>query len=139
MEDKTSNNTNKDPNRRKKKKKKKIISDAVRSPVSLGDPELNDIFAKIYKMKDDLDSKFSHIREMTGMSGTEISTYLNNPNNFTPFQWKQMESDKKLAEERLYLGLGHGTKERRAKKVSEKQAKERRGKMLGARKKWLQM
>lgn len=134
----TSSNPNKDPDRPAKKKKKKKAA-AVSAPISLDDPELNDMFAKIYKMKDDLDNKFSRVREITGLSGSEISNYLNNPNNFTPFQWKQMEMDKKQAEEKLYLGLGKGSKEKSAKKLVEKKTKERRGKMLGARKKWLQM
>lgn len=132
-----SNNPAKTPKRLVKKKKTTTTS--VRPRLSLKNPELEALFDKMYAMRDDLQAKFNKVGEMLGMSSKEISVYLNNPNNFSPSQWAKMQMDKKRAEEQLYLGMGKGEKEQRAKKAIEKQAKERRGKMIGARKKWLQM
>jgi hypothetical protein len=132
-----SKNSGKSSKRLVKKKKEPSVS--VRARVTFADPELDSIFAKMYAMKDDLDAKFNKVSELIGMTSKEIASYLNNPNNFTPSQWEKMQADKKKAEEQLYLGTGKEAKEKKAKKVIEKQAKDRRGKMIGARKKWLQM
>ena len=120
-------------------KKKKKIAQPTSRPVSLGDPELDALFSKIYAMKDDLDSKMSKLREITGMTGQDISNYINNPDNFSRSQWEKMEKDRKAAEDLLYAGLGKETRAREKKKKIEKEDKVRRGKTLGARKKWLQM
>ena len=123
----------------KKKLKKKKFSAPGPAPVSLGDPEMDAIFAKIYTMKEDIDSKLNQLTDITGMSSQEITTYLTNPNNFTPKQWEKMEKDRKATEEKLYLGLGVAAKQQTTKKVLEKKDRERRGKMIGARKKWMPM
>ncbi len=141
MDEKITSNKSQGPHPLKKKLKKKSFVPKTPTPPSYGNPEIDAMFAKINAMKDDLDSKLNKICEMTGMSTKEINSYLNNPNNFSPQQWERMERAKKNVEEKLYLGLGLGivAKQQKAKKAQEKQTRERRGKMIGARKKWMQM
>jgi hypothetical protein len=138
MNDKFNSN---DPSKKSKRlvKKKKTQTVVARASVSYATPELEELFAKMYAMKDDLDAKLNKVGELVGMSTKEISSYLNNPNNFSPAQWEKMQADRKKVEQQLYLGMGQEVKEKKAKKVLEKKAKERRGKMIGSRKKWLQM
>ncbi len=118
-------------------KKKDPVVQTPFQPV--GNKELEEMFKKVYAIKDEVEAKINKLSELSGMSRQEIEIYLGNPNNFAPHIWTKIEREKKAVEDKLYADLGIGAKETRAKKLKEKQEKNRSGKTLGARKKWLQM
>jgi hypothetical protein len=139
----------------KKKKKKKIYpissqekSDFSENPIvrkpavaapPAGDTEVNDMLKRLRGMDEDLQKKMQRICELSGMTRIEIESYIDNPNNFTDFQWNKIQKEKENLEEKIYSSIGIRAKKRVLLKKKKKMAKGRRGKTLGGRKGWIQM
>lgn len=100
------------------------------------DPEITKVLNKIYEMRDDLETQMGDLFKKTGMSRFEIESFLNNPTNYPKGKWDKIQTEKKILEDKLDSILGVDNKEK-VKKAEVNTAKERKGKLLGGRKKWI--
>lgn len=104
------------------------------------DPEINEMFEKMYEMQDDLQTKVTTVYERSGVSVKEIQNYLDNPNNFTTEVWAEMQAQKAALEEKIRIALNKSVK--KSSRISEQKgsiSKERNAKTLGSRKNWISM
>lgn len=106
---------------------------------ALPDEEVGSIFKRIREMDQDLQKRIQRICQLSGMSKEELESYIEDPKNFRADQWKKMQEEKEEYEAKIVTGLGMEAKTRSQGIKKKKLDKDRKGKMLGARKKWLQM
>lgn len=127
---------------RKKKEDARIKKPPAPEPLAekkpIDDAELQRMFQRINALDDDLQKKMDRICEISGKTRKEIETYLNNQANFFPDEWKQIQLQKEQVEEMLFSKLGTDKQKQNAKKKKQL-IKQRQGKTLGARKKWIDM
>ncbi len=99
--------------------------------------ELDQLFKRMEKMRQDLEEKLQEIFQKSGKTRQQLENYLNNPNNFTPQQWAIVENGRKRIEEKVSKAIGVQQKGLLEKKQRDKAAKGRKGKTLGGRRKWI--
>ncbi|MBN9379104.1 MAG: hypothetical protein BGO14_08915 [Chlamydiales bacterium 38-26] len=106
-----------------------------------GDPEINDMLNKMYRMQEDIQSRLGEIYDNAGLSTNQIKTYLNNPNNFSPEIWQKIQSQRDLLEKKILDVLKLYAKKEKKGFLSGpgEISKERRSKTLGARRNWIPM
>jgi len=153
--------TDTDKKKRRKKQKKRLKSSFAKSgsndkrnveraaPIETAhstseikasvDNELEEMLSRLRQMDEDLKGKVSRICEITGMTRKEVNRYIENPDNFTNFEWEEVQKEKKVLEERIYAAIGIKAKKTLEKQKKKKITKERRGKTLGGRKGWIPM
>lgn len=107
--------------------------------VAVADPEMEVMLKRLRAMDDDLQSRMNRICELSGMSKEEVARYIENPKNFSTFEWERMQKEKEVLEEKLYSSIGIQAKKRILMKKKKKIIKDRKGKTLGTRKGWIQM
>lgn len=107
--------------------------------VVIGDNELQQIIKRIKDMDEDLQKKMDRVCELSGMSRSEVSTFLENPSNFHADQWKLMQGEKEQLEKQFYSMVGIELKKKKALKKKKQLTKERHGKTIGLRKGWIDM
>jgi hypothetical protein len=73
------------------------------------------------------------------MTPQQFNDYLDNPKNFSPREWEIVQKNKHLLEEKVWDVVGLELKPATGPKRRENLAGERKGKTLGARKKWIPM
>lgn len=100
--------------------------------------ELLEIFKKIYSMRDDLEKKFESFYEKSGFSPKELESFFSNPNNFSIEKWEKLQSMRESLENKIQTFVGVPVKSAKNKSKTAS-AKERKGKTIGARKKWIPM
>lgn len=106
---------------------------------SIQDLDLKDMLDRIYQLDDDLQKKLDYVCQISGLSRKQVATLLENPSNFHPEKWKHMQLQKELLEQKLYAAFGLELKQKKLHKKKRLAAKERKGKTLGARKRWIDM
>ena len=133
---------------KKKKKEDKLHPKTAALPgkppplpegVVIDDKELQQIIKRIKEMDEDLQKKMDRVCELSGMSRNEVSTFLENPSNFHPEQWKLMQGEKEQLEKQFYSMVGIELKKKKALKKKKQLGKERHGKTIGLRKGWIDM
>jgi hypothetical protein len=77
--------------------------------------------------------------EKGGHTPQSLKRYLNDLNNFTAEQKKLIEKKKEELDQTLGQQLTPSLKKLKIKKETESETKSRKGKTLGARKKWIDM
>lgn len=137
---------------RKKLKKKRIEnkpdSGSAKKPPSNKEPEIPEIYSgpdkevramlmRIHEMKNDLEKKLTNIYEKAALSKIDIEEFLDNSDNFTKKEWDRIQKNKDALIQNLSLVFTPEDTVRKQPKSKEKLAKERRGKTLGVRKKWI--
>jgi hypothetical protein len=105
----------------------------------IDDEEVRRIMKKIREMDEDLQKKMDRVCQLSGMTRNEVSKFVENPSNFHPEQWKVMQLQKKQLEEQFYSIVGIEFKKKKVPKSKKAQTKERHGKTLGLRKRWIDM
>lgn len=76
--------------------------------------------------------------EVLGMSRDDARSYIENPNNFSPEQWKALERERDQLSQELFADRARRMRVKEKRLVAKKKAKKRKGKMLGRRKKgWI--
>lgn len=119
-----------------KKKKGSAARPTPKKPVHR-DPEIAAMLKQIDEMQNDLQNKFDHIKSQAGLTTEDIQDFMNNPKNFTPKQWEQIEQTKNELGNKVWAAIGLELKPK--PRTRENIAGERKGKTLGGRKKWIPM
>jgi len=104
------------------------------------DTELTQTLEKISKMRRDLEKKLEDLYEQSGMSREQLQSYMENPQNVGTPMWDRIQQRREELSEKLSGMIGAEEKIRAtAKKTQEadKITKNRKGKTLGNRKKWI--
>lgn len=109
------------------------------TPLSTGDPEIDQRLKFVEKSSDNLKKQLDEIFLKTGMTPQMITDYLNNPNNFSPYEWPKIQKKREQLQEKIWQMLGYKSKENASAKKLIKSSKDRKGKTLGARKNWMPM
>nr|WP_166156168.1 hypothetical protein [Neochlamydia sp. AcF84]NGY95188.1 hypothetical protein [Neochlamydia sp. AcF84] len=109
-----------------------------------GDPEINEMLNKMYRMQEDIQSRMHEIYGNAGLSTHQVRNYLDNPSNFSPEMWQKIQLQRDQLEKKV-----HDVLKIYAKKAKTLQAghmlkasgiaKERKAKTLAARKNWIPM
>lgn len=105
----------------------------------LKDGEVEQLISEMKKMNEELNKKIDSAFKTSGTDPREMSEYVNNPKNFTPAQWEEMQARKEQLEINLSGTSKSEVRAKQAKKEVSKMTKERKGKTLGSRKNWLSM
>lgn len=102
--------------------------------------DLKKMFDRIYSYHDEVEKMLDEAYKQTGLSPSQVESLIGNPNNFPQQTYdiivKRKEEMTKQIEE--WTKLGPAEKKKKLKKSPDSD-KTRKGKTLGARKKWLQM
>ena len=101
--------------------------------------EVQEIFARMWRMQQEIQEKIDLIYEKTGMTRSKIESYLSNSNNFNPGVWDSLQKNIESLEQKIWSTVGKDVKKRSVDKKQQKLSKERKGKTLGGRKKWISM
>ncbi len=105
------------------------------TPLKHRDPEINEMLQKIDTMQQDLQNKMEDVKQRTGLSDEDIKAFMENPKNFSPADWEKMAKSKEMLGEKVWTALGMELKPKQH--TRENLSSERKGKTLGARKKWI--
>lgn len=108
------------------------------SQIRTKDPEIRDMMKKIHAMRQDLQNKMENIYKHSGLTPESLKNFLDNPKNFAQKDWEFIQQNKNILEEKVWETLGEELKPI-TRYVRENVAGERKGKTLGARKKWIPM
>lgn len=103
------------------------------------DPQIKEIILKIEGIHKEIDEKVAILLEKGGHTANSVKKYLGDPSNFTPQQWKMIQSGQEELEKTIGMALDPDIKKKRVAKETLKTSKERRGKTLGGRKNWMDM
>jgi len=106
------------------------------------DPEIEEMMKKITYMKEDLNDKIESLKKKTGPGADRLRKILEDPSNFSPKEWDDIQLAKKLLGDKLYGIIGKPAEKPVEKPVEEKiqsRPSTRKAKTLGSRKKWIPM
>lgn len=101
--------------------------------------DVTEMFAQINQMKTNLLAQYEQFCEKTGLSREEIHNFFDNPNNFSPQKWEDVQKSRSLLEQQIVSIFGKGATSNKSQFNQKKLSKERKSKTLGARQKWIQM
>lgn len=102
------------------------------------DPQVKEMLEKIDAIKKELKDKVAELIEKHGYTPASIRKYLNDPKNFTPAQWTQIQKQKDDITKAI--GIAIDPMMRKQTKVVEKAKGDRaKNKSIGARKRWMPM
>lgn len=120
--------------------KEKASEVKPKEPTSLVTPEeATKMLGQMRKMHGELTDKLSILLEKSGQDSTSFSNYFSNPTNFTPQEWERLQQKKVEIEMQILGESSQVIKQKKQRKRDNKALKQRKGKTLGARKKWLDM
>ena len=103
------------------------------------DPELKEWVEKMDKMRKELNEKTNKLLEKGGHTPLSIKRYLDDPKNFSPQDWQLIQKQRDTLEADLGLAIDPAFKKMKKTKETKVLSKERKGKTLGSRKRWLDM
>jgi polyhydroxyalkanoate synthesis regulator phasin len=103
------------------------------------DPELKEWLEKITHQKNELREIWVGLVEKGGHSPQSLKRYLNDLTNFSAEQKKLIQKKKDELDQTLGEQLSPSLKKLKKEKETESETKTRKGKTLGARKKWIDM
>lgn len=104
------------------------------------EPDVQEIIKKMKMMHEELTEKLDVVYKESGLTHSEIQEYLSNPKNFTKASWQYVQMNREHLQQKIWSLIGEEGKKNVMKKESEKTARERKAKTLGARKKgWIPM
>lgn len=102
----------------------------------------DDVIQKLQKMQEKhtkLVGQIEEIFQKSGVDPKELERYCENPSNFTPIQWTRVQERKEEIETSITGMSRENLRKSKDEKAKTQVTKERRGKTLGSRKKWLDM
>ena len=103
------------------------------------DPQTQAMLNKIRTMQADLQQRFELLYKTAKMSAEEFKAYLANPKNFSKKDWEFVQKNKNILEVKVWDTVGTELKPSTSGRKRENLDQERKGKTLGARKKWIPM
>ncbi len=108
-------------------------------PAPPKNPEIEAMLKKIRGMKTDLSTKLQLLYERGKRMGIDVEGIMGNPVNFTPAQWATIQRDKEMLSNKIDEVLFPILGPKKKTKSTAVLTKERKGKTLGSRKKWMPM
>lgn len=118
--------------------KKKATSESS-SQAFINDEELESQFKTFQNYYDQTAKQVDESYSKLGINKQKVADYLSDPNNFNPEQWQMIQQKRKEMQDQLWKLLGIERKKEVSRKEKEKTEQKRKGKTLGARKKWMPM
>lgn len=103
------------------------------------DEDIDKIFEKAAKMKEDLEAKLNKLDEEMGVTPEEMKKTMLDPKNFTPEEWKEIQNERKAMVEELGPLLTPEEKKELLKVEELEVEKKKKGKPASSRQKWIQM
>lgn len=111
------------------------------------DPETREMLEQIRQMKQDLQNKLELIQKKGGALGYGFKQFTQNKKNFTPEQWEDIQKAKRLLGDKIWNAIGkpappsleQSQADSTTPSISPPVPGDRKGKTLGARKKWIPM
>jgi hypothetical protein len=110
----------------------------VPKKISSEDIEIRQMIEKMRKMHDDIEVKLDEVYQKSGLNAQKVKDFLENPNNFQTEEWGRVQEKRK----KLLTQIGIDSKQilsQSAQEQAEKAGKDRKTKMLGARRNWIPM
>lgn len=101
--------------------------------------DVKNIFEKMRAMQKELLQKFDETCKRAGKDPRDVKEFCHNPSNFSAPAWHIINERKEILQEKIGGVSRTEIKQRKAQKEASKTSKERKGKTLGARKKWIDM
>lgn len=103
--------------------------------------QTREMLNKVKDMHDQLEKSLEKVYEKLGWTSNYVKDFLDNPNNFDPKQWEQIQKQRQILRSGVWQGIGEED-ERKMKstakqKEMDKTIKERKGKTMGARRNWI--
>lgn len=130
------------------KKRKLLVPPPPRELPRIVDQEIEEMRDKLRQMRNDIVEKLEIINKHSGVNAEQIRNYLSDQKNFTSTQWDELQSYRKILGERIFNAIGRDVNISTSSeqkntpeppKIKETTDTSRRGKTLGARKKWIPM
>jgi DNA-binding transcriptional MerR regulator len=98
------------------------------------------MFDRVYNYHNEVEKKLEEAYKYTGLSPKEVENFIENPDNFPPQGYEIVAKQKEELVDKVEEWATHRPTDKKKKmKKKLKSDKSRKGKTLGARKKWLQM
>lgn len=118
--------------------KKKVVPSRPKESPHL-DKDTAELLTRMKEQHEELQGKIDEVLSKKGLSPGQLKSFFANPSNFSEKEWSEIKQQKgKLAAK--ILGVSETAAERKIEDTEiSKAAKDRRGKTLGARRKWLNM
>lgn len=103
--------------------------------------DVEKMIVRVREMHDEIDRKLDDIFQKSGWSTKQIKMYLDNPNNFSHEEWERIQKERKNLLNTLKTDSELEKEQSQSSKPKEPEVsgKERRGKMIGARRNWIPM
>lgn len=111
--------------------------DVLEKATLLSKGEIDNMLSKMQQLRKDLEEKLEAIYVVGQLTPQKIDQYLDLFSDLV--DTKSNEADKKDLEDKIWSVMGASAKTQKAKEDISKDTKVRKGKSLGARKKWLPM
>lgn len=119
-------------------------------PKNFRDPEIEAIREKIHQMQREIVQKLDYINQHTHLTPQQLSYVLSDPKNYTPAQWEELQSFRKKWGDKIINAVGREVDMNHlfppnelnlpeSPKIKATTDASRKGKTLGARKKWIPM
>ncbi|MBA2368566.1 MAG: hypothetical protein H0V82_06040 [Candidatus Protochlamydia sp.] len=103
--------------------------------------DVEKMITTVRQMHDEIDRKLDDIFQKSGWSTKQIKMYLDNPNNFSAEEWERIQKERKTLLNSIKTDTDLENEKNQSNKPKEPEGpgKERRGKMIGARRNWIPM
>jgi hypothetical protein len=98
-----------------------------------------EIFIKVKALNQEIKEKVAFLMEKGGLTTQAIRKWLYDPTHFTPKEWLLIQEHRDTIERDIGLNMAPTYKKIKSEKESKTQSRERKGKTLGNRKKWIDM
>lgn len=102
-------------------------------------PNADQALEHMRKLHAELNLRIDKMYELSQKDPKEVNEYFSNPRNFTSQQWVKIQERKEELEAFLEGVPRSEVQKKKMKKEISKMSKDRKGKTLGARKKWMPM
>lgn len=129
-----------------KKKAKPATKSATQPPVAeevklrlFKDPEIKEWVERIETLHQEIENKTNELIEKGGHTPLSIRKYLDDPKNFSPKDWQMIQAQRERMDKDFGIRIDPLFKKQRKEKETKVLSKERKGKSLGSRKRWIDM
>jgi hypothetical protein len=107
-------------------------------PIEDADPEVAELFKKAEKLDSDFQSQLIEFEKLIGVSHKEVSTHLQDPENFTPEEWAEIQKEEQQFFEEMEKLMGkEKVKEIKEEIVQSSKGKQAKSKSRASRRKWI--
>lgn len=106
---------------------------------SITDEELEAELATVRAHRSELEEKIEKIFSELRMTRSELTDYLNNPQNFNEQEWKIVQAERDVLLDNIWRHVGDEYKRAYQEKRIKKAEKDRKRKGISSRKNWIPM